>query len=348
MNQRLAANRYRRFPFVQDAVLPFPDRFLVDLRLVLSQRFGEFTVTLAELGNTAGFCELWFTINSTDLPGYGLWVGFMDTEGQDSRVLLTLQTIGGTPHPELGYGVAFIGDAVAVPAPTVGLSILVDPACLRLHANGQPMVLRVANMFRPGQSSCTETQTSTSTLSIMGRVAETVTDCIEVTTAPSALQTEVIPTLTGAQTDDVAIPSPAGTHTRYQDGVVTLITTHDATIDDAIPTAPAWAAEVNGAGPVVAEPVLAAGHNLRLTGSVADNAVTLGYRLGAGSGVDCTTVKGYPALGRLSVECVKSINGAHGPELELDVGNGLSLLTDPSSHRLLLLVNAGDLGRASA
>lgn len=347
MNQRLAANRQRAFPLTESSSVP--DSVLVDLQVLLSQRFGEVSLEL-ESKITAGVAvDLTFEIVSLDLPGYWLVFSFTTADAEDTRVVATVVDSGLVAYPELGYGVAFIGvPADAAGGDLIGLSVEVDPHCVRRTANGQPMTLRVANRFRPGKSTCAETIGAPTILTLMDRVAETVAGCVETTTTPEVDQVSVGPTITGSSTSEVPIVPPTVNHTRYQDGAITVITTNAVQINDAIPTVPlTHEAEVDG-NPIVAEPVLEAGHNVALSGVLSENRITLDYRLAAGLGPDCDGVMGYSDLGTLSVDCVKAVNGVHGSELVLEAGAGIELVSDPAGHRILVLINAEDLTRASA
>ncbi len=346
MNQYLTENHYRRFPFQQDTEMAFADDAVVDASVVLSTAFAATGVRLALIEAGVGSTKLWFAIDSTTLPDYQLLAEVPDDTDEDTRILLSLLASDLEPHPELGYGYLVIGSTASLAgwgAPVEPDSEL-DRNVIRAMRTNQALTIRVANKTRPGPSSCAETAGAESVTSLLGRVATEVAGCVELTTSPDIDQVSADE---DGNTAEVPIVPPEVTLTRYADGVVTEITTTLATITDAIPELPDGYDAIVDTGAVEVSPVVAAGHNVDLSGNLSDGQLTIGYRLGGGDGIDCTGVKGYDDLGRLAKDCVKSVNGAHtlDGKLALASSGDLSLLSDPLGHRIIVLVNSQDLKR---
>lgn len=345
MNQFLTANHYRRLPFVEDAVLPFADDAFVDARVVLAQAFGATTVSLTSLTRASSTTSFVFTITSGLLSGYMLRGSVADAAAEDTRVLLALVDGSLAARPDLGYGVVFIGSTASLQllGSSTSMSATLDPSAGRLNTANRPLVLRVGNMFRPGPASCAQTDGSAVTFALQGREAEVLDGCVEVVTAPpqDITQEQMVPDVTGTSTTPVAVPPPASTYTAYPNTSVTTITTHPTTINDAIPTSGVQAT----VAPVAANAVTA-GHNAKLSGSLAEKLVTFGYKLNGGTGIDCDGVLGY-ILGTVAGDCVKSVNGVSSADgtLVLATGAGVGLVSDQAAHRILVLVNAENLTR---
>ncbi len=359
MNQYLAGNHYRRFPFVLDADIPFSDEVLVDLQVVLSTKFDLFAlaadgVELIQVDRLAGVATLTFLIVSAELPDYKLVGEVSEAAAEDTRILLALVDSSDVAHPELGYGIAIIGKAsdLTTLGGTTVLSAALDRSVIRLNVTNDTLNLRVANANRQGPSSCDETEGAIETITLQGRSADEVPSCVETTTSPAedVTQEQMVPDVKGTATTPVAIVPPTDTHTRYPNTVVTTIDTHLAVIEDEIPELPTlYDAVVDGAGPVAVTRTLDVGDNVVLSGSLANKLLTFKYKLNGGTGMNCVDVKGYTDLGRLSKDCVKSINGvyAQGGSFTLAAGAGISLLPDQAGHRILVLINASDLTRAA-
>lgn len=357
MSQWLAENHQRRFPFALDTTLPFGDDVLVDFMTVLSTEFQLFEngghIELDGVIRLGTVVTFYFLIESTALPGYFLEAEFDTTDEEDTRVIMRVMDPTLLPRPDLGYGICFIGNPAALTgfiSIGTGLAKPLDSTVIRLSDAGHQTTIRVANKNRQGPSTCDETEGDPSSILLQNRVAATVTGCVEVTTAPTLTQESVQPTVQGNVTVPVPVPNPLVEYTRYPNTTVTTITTHAVTIEDEIPALPlTYDAEVDGAGPLVAAPLIEAGNNIKLSGTAAINLMRLSYQLGAGLGVNCADVAGYPDLGRLAKDCVKAINGAHTRDgkFELVAGDGISLIPDPAGHRILVLVNAEDLQRAA-
>lgn len=348
MNQYITANHYRRYPFVIDATVPFGDAVLVDARLVLSTDFGVVSVVMTSVTRSGGISTLVFTVNSSLLgTAYTLSGTIVDGAAADTRVLLALKDGSSVPRPDRGYGVIFIGSTaglVALGNGTTGVGALtVDPSTYRRNVSNKTYTLRVGNMFRPGPANCAQTDGSPAVISLQNRVATVLAGCVEVTTAPSEdiTQERMVPDVKGTSTTPVAVPHPGSTYTAYPNGSVTTITTHPTTINDAIPT--------SGVDATVAPvtPSVTAGHNARLSGSLAEKLVSFGYKLNGGTGMDCGGVQGY-TLGTTAGDCVKSVNGVSAADglLQLAAGAGVSLVSDQAGHRILVLINAENLTRA--
>jgi hypothetical protein len=356
VNQWLTENHYRKFPFRLDATPPFNDDILVDMLCVLSSEFQLFLdnggIELNEVESDGSTVELTFAIVSSAKTGYKLVGSFSTSDEEDTRIILSLQDSSSVPHPELGYGIAFIGNPASLDswvASLTGLSDQLDPSVVRVSDTGHVTTLRVANKVHAGPSSCDETEGAASSFMLQNRTAAVVAGCVEVTTEPVETQEKVTPTVQGTSTVDVAVEPPETEYTHYVNSSVVTITTHAVTIDDEIPSLPTTHdAEVDGSGALASAPLLEAGHNTVLNGDLSQNLIRLGYRLGAGLGVDCAEVKGFPDLGTLAKDCVKSINGAHTQDgnFTLVAGDGVTLVPDPAGHRILVLINAQDLKRA--
>ncbi len=118
MNQWLGDNRYRRYPFEQDANLPgIPDSFVVDAQIVISTKFEVIDVQLKEVIPDEGVVTLVFDIVSEVLPGYTLEGDVLVDAADETRITLVLK-LDGVEHPELGYGYLIIGrpsDALDIP-----------------------------------------------------------------------------------------------------------------------------------------------------------------------------------------------------------------------------------------
>jgi hypothetical protein len=359
VNQFIAANRYRRYPLIQTATTSISDRIMVDLQLVLSTKFSVFEspttgVKLDTIVRSGGSATFTFQIISTVLTGYKLVGVVSETAADDTRVILALQNSSSTPHPELGYGILMVGVANDLTALSIGTTTVdewIDRATIRLNVTNDQLVIRVANRTRPGPSTCAESTGIAEVVQLQGRLVQTVSDCYEITTAPSedTTQRHMSPTITGDTTTQVAMVAPTSTHDRFQNDTVATITTHLVDIQDEIPALPSTYDADTDTGPIDAQRVLGVGHNLDLTGDIAQNLVRFNYRLNGGLGMDCVGVKGYPSLGVLAHDCIKSINGVHsvGGHLTLIPGTGVGLIPDEDGHKLIVLMGIQHLGQVA-
>ncbi len=348
MNQYLTENLYRRFPFRQDVDLPFGDTVVVDAHIILSTAFGDTAVRLELVTRSGSDTTFQFTISALDLDGYVLVGTVNDAAAENTRVLLQVEDLSAVPHPELGYGFMVIGSTVGLTGlgPSTVASADLDLNVIRVMRPNQTLLIRVANMTRPGASECSETAGDESVTSLLGRVATEVAGCVELTTEPDVDQVSADQ---DGNTSEVPIVPPDVTLTRYADGLVTTITTTAAAITDAIPTLPEDYDAVVDTGPVEVSPIIAGGHNVDLSGDFSAGQLAFNYRLGGGDGIDCDGVLGYDDLGRSAKECVKSLNGVHtlDGKLTLTAEHGLELLSDPFGHRIIILVNSEDLKRVT-
>ncbi len=353
MNQFITDNHYRRYPFYQSASLAFNDALIVDAQIVLSTDFNiynagsvSFDSTVSQVGET----DLVFAIQSVELSGYTLQGTISDTASEDTRVILTLVDGSDVPHPELGYGFVMVGSVASLLTYGKGVSftaIPLDPAVIRVFYPNKPVSLYVGNMTRPGPSVFGETIGAASSFELQGRVPVTTQGCTEATTAPDVDQVSVDAV---GEVTEIAVPIPDAPITEITNTTITTVTVHDIDILDALPVLPtAYDAVVEGGVACVAGCVVGAGYNVALSGDLADKIIEFTYQLGGGLGVDCDAVPGYPELGTLAVDCVKSLNGCHTfhGALTLQGGTGVSLVPDPAGHRILVLVNASDLTRAA-
>ncbi len=352
MNQYLTSNHYRRFPFVQDATLPFDDAVFADVQIAIVKDFEVFdggACRLTKLVRGAGTTALEFTIVSTPMSGFKLTGTSADTD-DDTRITLTLVDASDVQRPELGYGYCVIGNPASMAAlpGTTTMSADLDTAAIRALTFNQPLSIFVGNTTRSGPSTCDETPGATHTLQIQNRSAALVEGCVETTTAPDTLQVSV-DSVTGVSSE-IAIVPPVELFSQISNTTITTITTTDATINDAVPALPTgYDAIVEGGAACAADCVVDAGHNVDLSGSFVDNILQFNYTLGGGIGVDCDEVLGYEDLGTLSSQCIKAINGTHTQtgEFTLTGGAGVSLVPDPAGHRILILMNAPDQSRAA-
>jgi hypothetical protein len=346
VNQWLAGNRYRRYPFEQDTTLPFPDTVVVSAQVVLATAFAVTDVTLTSVVAGTNALTLIFAIGSTPLPGYTLEGTISTLAAEEVRIPLVLK-LSGTPYPALGYGFLMIGQPTdAAVSSMSGLTAKLDRSVIRLNVASQTLNVRVANTLRAGASTVAYVGGTPQVLSVQGMTSSTVAACIERATAPTAQQEEMEPTVRGAATTLVDIPSPGGTRTVLSAGAVTTITTTPATQTTTVPAVPTDRDADVDVGIVPTTRVLSAGYNVKLSGNVPLNTVQLNYQLAAGLGMDCSGILGYsPAT--LSRVCVKSINGVYpvAQDLTLTPDTGIAILPDQLNHRLLILVNPLNLTR---
>lgn len=349
MNQWLAENRYRSYPFEQNQVLPFPDTVIVSAQVVLATAFAVTDVTLTSVTASSGALALVFSIGSSVLTGYTLEGSIATGAAEEVRIALTVKH-SSTAHPELGYGFLVIGqpgDAVSA-VTTTGLTAVLDRSVIRYQVANQTLHLRVANTLRVGASTVTFTAGSPQSFGIQGLVAVIEEGCVERAISPTAQQEEVVPTVRGSTTSLVDIPNPGTTRSMVEAGSVTTITVTPATPVTTTPTIPTDRDADVVTGVINSQRVISAGYNVKLGGNVPANTVQISYQLAAGLGMDCSGVLGYTSAVR-SAQCVKSINGVYptGQDLTLTPDTGIAILSDQNAHRLIILVNPLNLTRVA-
>jgi hypothetical protein len=344
VNQYFSTNRYRRFPFVQDAPIPFTDEVLVDAQFCLSTQFNLYdggSVVLTQLVRGAGLTVLTFTINSGTATGYTL-TGSAPDNASDTRILLTLLDPTSVPAPEHGYGFCTIGSAASLVGlgGTTTMSATIDPAATRLIDASRPLSLVVCNANIPGPSTCGETPGSSTTL-VSGVVRTQIGTpwCFDYTDLPTIDINQTFVDSLG-NISQIPIPSPIGTYLHWIATTQTYqVVASNLTITDAIPPLPTTYQAVAVGAPCVAGAVATGGHNVDLSGSIQNGILQFNYRLGGGTGYDCNAVPlGTPIV---SLNGVCTFDGL----MTLAGGTSTMVVEDAANHTIIIVFNPEEAGR---
>ncbi|HPS76607.1 MAG TPA: hypothetical protein PLS53_00465 [Thermoanaerobaculaceae bacterium] len=341
-NQFYGDNLIRAFPFQPGTVLD--PRIFVDLALRITSASEALSdpgaVALVSLGGTS----VRFDVLTGPMAGASFRGTIPVSPALYERVRLDFYNVAGVAAPGQGYGWVVLGDA-AVPSGTY--SELVEPTVLRYLEANNTVSFRLANAPCRGDTVEQESLGASSSFSFQGRTADTVARCVEIAVVPPAPvpQDHVSPDPEGTTVVPVPIPDPTQNVTTYRTGATTTVTTREIVVADALPAYPGYDAVPAGAAAIGAD--VAAGYNIKLTGSIRDGVLRVNYVLGAGLGPWCGAVPGCPP-GVPSLLALKSINGVQGENLEFVRGAAIDVLPSPGDHTLYFVVHPEKLNRATA
>lgn len=341
-NQFYGDNTVRDFPFQPGG--PLDPGVFVDLALRITSASEALdtaaSIALVNLGGTSAR----FDVLTGPLAGASFRGVIPGSPALYERVRLDFYSAAGVLTPSQGYGWVVLGP-VAVPTGTY--SVPVEPAVIRYLEANTAVSFRLANARCVGDTVTQETPGAPASFTFQGRTATEVPRCVEIAVVPPAAipQEHVVPDPGGTTVAPVPIPSPLETVTSYATGATTTVTTSGIVVADALPTYPGYDAVPVGSAALGAD--VAAGHNIKLTGSIRSGVLRVNYILGAGTGTWCGPVPGCPP-GVPALLALKSINGVQGEDLTFERGTAIDVIPSPGDHTLYFVVHPEKLTRATA
>lgn len=344
-NQFYGDNLQRDYPFQKDTALPYGVFVDAVFRVTVDSEVlaGTNALRLISLNGAGGAIR--FEIIGGPMAGASFRGTIPAVPTLYERVRLNFYDVTSTPQPGMGYGYVILGDATV---PTGPRADAVEPGAIRYLESGITVSFRLANAICKDDTVVSETVGGVAgTLTFQGRTENVVERCVEVAVVPPAevTQKRMSPDVQGATVTPVAIPRPMNAVTVYETAATTVVTARALNVSDSIPAGPGFDAAPVGSAALGA--AIEAGHNIKLTGSIRDGVIWVGYVIGAGAGVNCADVPGCTP-GVPSTAALKSINGVSGENLEFVRGTAVDVLASPGDHTLYFIVHPEKLSRATS